>query len=88
MQAVKASLDIIAEYKLLVSGPTYSPDILDAAQAQVLQEQDLVMQQALATHRSASERTNSCTGKICGWCHKMQYICLVWSACVQQWTGF
>lgn len=33
--------------------PTYSPDILDAAQAQVLQEQDLAMQQTLAAHRSA-----------------------------------
>ncbi|KAL3136817.1 hypothetical protein ABBQ38_005530 [Trebouxia sp. C0009 RCD-2024] len=30
--------------------PTYSPDILDAAQAQVLQEQDLAMQQTLAAH--------------------------------------
>lgn len=46
------------------SEPTYSPDVLDAAQAQVLQEQDLAMQQALAAHRFAFCRLNTimCAG--------------------------
>ena len=55
-QAFEASLDT----EPVFSEPTYSPDVLDAAKAQVLQEQDLAMQQALATHRLVFEQSTTC----------------------------
>ena len=35
------------------TGPSYSSDIVEAAQAQVLQEQELAVQQAIASNRCA-----------------------------------
>ena len=34
------------------AGPTYSADVVEAAQAQVLQEQDVALQQVMASNRS------------------------------------
>lgn len=84
--ATKADLDA----KAAVLGPTYSPEVLDAAQAQVLQEQDLAMQQALATHRFAFEQSSICilycnciaAGVLTAW-HSNSG----WSALVMQWTS-
>ena len=36
------------------TGPSYSSDVVEAAQAQVLQEQELAMQQAIASNRCAA----------------------------------
>ena len=36
------------------TGPSYSSDVVEAAQAQVLQEQELAVQQAIASNRCAA----------------------------------
>lgn len=37
--------------------PTYTSDVIEAAQAQVLREQDAALQQTMALHRFGNEHT-------------------------------